>query len=152
VCGTVKLDIKHTMDSKKVRRMVVLHCNGKTYGNAYLITFNIGALPTHARARTHAHTHTLAPSILPLLEAPAEGFFWNLPEFGRLIRFDALHGCETWPHETHFTVRNSQKSLRAMMAGIAAQQAMCGSVRHRDSEATVPACLLSRRFLCKTCT
>jgi hypothetical protein len=28
------------------------------------------------------------------LEAPSEGFFWNLPEFGRRIRFDVLHGCE----------------------------------------------------------
>jgi hypothetical protein len=30
------------------------------------------------------------------------------------------------------------------------QQAMCGSVRYRDAETTVPACHLSR--LCKTCT
>jgi hypothetical protein len=37
----------------------------------------------------------LALSILPLLEALAEGFFWNLPEFGRRVRFDVLHGCET---------------------------------------------------------
>jgi len=42
-------------------------------------------------------THTLAPSNLPLLEAPTEVFFWNLPEFGRRIRFDALHECETRP-------------------------------------------------------
>ena len=41
--------------------------------------------------------HTLTPSILPLLEAPAEGFFWNLPEFGRRIRFYVLRGCETRP-------------------------------------------------------
>ena len=50
-------------------------------------------------------THTLAPSIPPLLEAPAEGFFWNLPEFGRHIRFDVLHGCETRPLEAHFQSR-----------------------------------------------
>jgi len=43
------------------------------------------------------HTHTLPPSILPLLEVPEEGFFWNLPEFSRRIRFDVLHGCETRP-------------------------------------------------------
>jgi hypothetical protein len=30
--------------------MVVLHCNGRTYGNAYLITFKVGPLS--------AHTHT----------------------------------------------------------------------------------------------
>jgi len=29
------------------------------------------------------------------LEAQAENLFWNLPEFGRRIRFDVLHGCET---------------------------------------------------------
>ena len=62
---------------------MVEHRNGKTYDNAYLITFKAGPL------RTHTHTHTLPPSILPLLEAPTEGFVWNLPEFGCRIRFDA---------------------------------------------------------------
>jgi hypothetical protein len=33
-----------------------------------------------------------------------------------------------------------------MLTGIAAQQAMCGSVRYRDAETTVLACHLSRRF------
>jgi hypothetical protein len=28
------------------------------------------------------------------LEAPVEGLFWNLPEFGHRIRFDVLHGRE----------------------------------------------------------
>ena len=56
------------------------------------ITFKVGPL----------RTHTLAPSILSLLEALAEGFFWNLPEFGCCIRFDVLHGCETHPLEAHF--------------------------------------------------
>jgi hypothetical protein len=28
------------------------------------------------------------------LEAPVEGFFWNLLEFGSHIRFDVLHVCE----------------------------------------------------------
>jgi hypothetical protein len=54
---------QHTMGSEKVPGMVVFHCNGKTYGNAYLTTF----------------THTLVPPILPLLEALVEGFFWNFP-------------------------------------------------------------------------
>jgi len=58
---------------------VVQHCNGRTYDNAYLITF---------KSRTLARTHTLAPSILQLLEAPAEGFFWNLPELSRRIECD----------------------------------------------------------------
>jgi hypothetical protein len=38
--------------------------------------------------------HTLAPSILPLLEALTEGFFWNLLEFGRRIPFNVFRGCE----------------------------------------------------------
>ena len=58
-------------------------------------------------------THILAPSILPLLEAPAEGFFWNLLEFGRRIPFDIFHGCETRLLEALFRVENSQKSLGA---------------------------------------
>ena len=61
------------------------------------MTFKVVPLRAHTHAHTHTHTHTLAPSILPLLETPAEGFFWNLPEFGRRIRFDVLHGCETRP-------------------------------------------------------
>ena len=64
-------------------------CNGRTYDNAYLITFKVGPL----------RTYTLAPSILPLLEAPAEGFFWNLSDFGRRIRFYVFHCCETLPLE-----------------------------------------------------
>jgi hypothetical protein len=31
---------------------------------------------------------------MPLLEASAEGFVWNLPNFGRRVRFDVLLGCE----------------------------------------------------------
>jgi hypothetical protein len=34
-----------------------------------------------------------------------------------------------------------------VMTGIAAQQAMCGSVHYRDPETTVPACDLAPRFL-----
>ena len=59
----------------------------------------------HTHARTHAHT--LAPSILPLLEGPAEGFFWNLPEFGRRIRIGVLHGCDT--HPLHLQSREEAK-------------------------------------------
>jgi len=73
--------------------------NGRTYDNTYLITFKVGPL----------HMHTLAPSILTFLEAPAEGFFWNLPEFGRRIRFYVLHGCEMRPLEAHFQSREQPK-------------------------------------------
>jgi hypothetical protein len=60
------------MDNQKVSGIVVLLCNGRTCGSAYLITFKAEPLCTHI----------LAPSILPLLEAPEEGFFRNLVEFG----------------------------------------------------------------------
>jgi membrane-associated PAP2 superfamily phosphatase len=70
----------YAMGSKKVPGMMVLHSKGMAYGNTYLIVFKVGPSLTYA----------LAPSILSLLEAPAEGFLWNLPEFGRPIRFDVL--------------------------------------------------------------
>ena len=57
--------------------------------------------------------HTLAPSTLPLLEAPVEGFFWNPPEFGHRIRFDVLHGCETRPPKAHFQSREQPKVTRS---------------------------------------
>ena len=57
---------------------MIENCNGRTYDNAYLVTLKVGPL----------RSHTLAPSIQPLLETPAEGFFWNLPEFGRRIECD----------------------------------------------------------------
>jgi hypothetical protein len=37
--------------------MVVLHCNGRTCGKAYLITFKVGPLRIHTH--THRHTHLL---------------------------------------------------------------------------------------------
>ena len=79
--------------------MVLLHCNGRTYDNAYLITFKVGPLGTH----------TLAHLILLLLEAPVESFLWNLTGLSRPISFDVPHGCEMGPHgvEAHF----NQKSL-----------------------------------------
>jgi hypothetical protein len=95
--------VVHTMVSQEVPGMEVLHCNGQTYGNAYLITFKVGLL----------RAYTLAPSILPLLEAPAEGFFWNLPEFSHRIRFDVIHGCETCPLEAHYQSREQPKVIRS---------------------------------------
>jgi hypothetical protein len=80
--------------------MEVLHCNCRTYSRVHLITFKVGPL----------HGHTLVPSILLFLVAPAGGFFWNLPEFGRRIRFDVRHNCETCPLEANFQSMESQKS------------------------------------------
>jgi hypothetical protein len=53
------------MGSKKVPGVVVLHCNVMTYGNANPLIFKVGLL----------RAHTLALSILPLLEKTVEGFF-----------------------------------------------------------------------------
>jgi hypothetical protein len=36
------------------------------------------------------------------MEAPAEGFFWNLPEIDSSIRFYDLFGSETCPIKAHF--------------------------------------------------
>jgi hypothetical protein len=74
------------MDTEEFPGMVTLHCNGRTYSSRQT-------------------THTLASSILPLLEAPAEGFFWNLPEFGRRILFDDFHGYETCSLGAYFQIR-----------------------------------------------
>jgi hypothetical protein len=57
-----------------------------------------------AHAHAHTHTHTF-PLIMPLLEAPVESFFWNLPEFGHCTRSDVLHGCKMCPLEAHFLSR-----------------------------------------------
>ena len=83
--------------------MVVLHCNGRTYGNAYLITFKVGPLGTH----------TLAHSILPLLEAPVEGFFLTYHH----IQFDVLHGCEAGPLEVeaHFQTKVTRSGIRVTL-------------------------------------
>jgi hypothetical protein len=92
---------------------------------------------------------------VPLLEAPSEGFFWNLPEFGRLIRFDVLHGCETCPLEAHF--QSKEQSIvtlseirrvrwlgddRNVFLGeelLHNKRCVCGAVRNRDAENIVPA-------------
>jgi hypothetical protein len=47
--------------------------------------------------------------MLPLLEAPSEVFFWDLPEFGHPIQFDILHSYETCPLEAHFESREQPK-------------------------------------------
>jgi hypothetical protein len=100
---------RYTRSSQKVPGNVVQHCNGSTCDNAYLITFKVRPL----------RTHPLAPSNLPLLEAPAEDFFWN-PTGVRIFRsstveFDLMSSMVAkrvplWPI---FRVGKSQKSLGA---------------------------------------
>jgi hypothetical protein len=71
------------MGTQKVPRTAKLHCTDRTYGNAYLITIKVEPFSAH--------------TLLPLLEASAENFFWNLSEFDCRIRLDALYGCEICP-------------------------------------------------------
>jgi hypothetical protein len=124
----------HMMGNQKVPRVLVSHCNGRTYGNV------------------QARTHTLAPSTLPLLEASAGGFFWTLPEFGRRIRCYVLYGRGTCPLEGHFQSREQPKVTR----GEIRRMRWLGDDTTSDvwlgAETTGPACHLSRRFLCTTCT
>jgi hypothetical protein len=86
-----------------------------------------------------------------LLEAPAGGLFWNVPEFGRRTRFDAHNGFETCPLEAHFQSRKQPKVTQSenrrlqwfgdektnFRPGIDASQAKRGSVRYRDTETVV---------------
>jgi hypothetical protein len=101
----------------------------------------------HSNSHTQTTPPPPAPSILPLLEALAEGFFRNLQEFRHLIKVDAPHGCEMCTLEAHFQSREQ----RDLESTVLAQQVMCGSVRYCDVETTVPACHLLHCFLCKTC-
>jgi hypothetical protein len=126
--------------SQKVPGMVVSHCNGRAHGSAYLITFTAGPL--------RAHTYTLAPSILPLLEAPAEGFFWSSAVAFRY----ALHGCGKCPLEAHFQSREQPKVTRSEIRRVRWLSDDTTSAVWLGAETTVPACHLSRRVLCTTCT
>jgi hypothetical protein len=106
-----------------------------------------------------ASAHTLAASIQPLLEAPAEGFFCNFPEFGRRIRCDILHGCEMCPLQADFQSREEPKVVRRESGdyGDLVMAWMLSSARNCcTSDVWLSAlswcrnrcpCLLSRRFL-----
>jgi hypothetical protein len=67
-----------------------------TYDNVQLTIFRVGIF------RAHAHTCSIDSA---LLEAPAEGLFWNLPEFNRRIQIRVLHVCKACHLETHFQSR-----------------------------------------------
>jgi hypothetical protein len=67
-------------------------------------------------------------------------FFRNIPEFRSCIGFDILPGYERAPLMP-LGARSGEYG-GWVMTGIAPQQAMCGSLRYRDAETTVPACHL----------
>jgi len=89
----------------------------KKFPEMWYTTVMVGHITNHLQSRTlactHTHTHTLAPSILPLLEAPVEGFLCNLLEFGHRIRFDVSHVCKKRPLEAHFQSREEPKVTRS---------------------------------------
>ena len=78
---------------------VVQHCNGRTYDNAYLITFKVGPLRTHA----------LAPSILPLLVAPAKSSFGIFRSSAVAFNLMSSMVVKCVPWRPIFRVGNSQK-------------------------------------------
>jgi hypothetical protein len=69
---------------------------------------------------------------------------WNSLEFKRRIRFDALRGCETYPLEDPYQSREQPRVTRSEIGRVlwlgddgrrtAAQLAMCGSARCRETE------------------
>jgi hypothetical protein len=147
----------YTMGSQKVPEIMVLHCNGRTYDSAYLITFNIGPC---------VHTYLLHRSCRSWKHQRKASFGIFLSS---TLAFDSMTStvAKRVPLGPISRVGNSQKSLGArsgeyggwVMTGTAAQQAMCGSVRYCDAVTIVPAWHLSRRFLrtatrnlCRTCT
>jgi hypothetical protein len=49
------------------------------------------------------------------LEAPAQGFFCYLPEFGRGIGSDIVRGCETFYFEANFQKKEQSKVTQSEM-------------------------------------
>jgi hypothetical protein len=66
-------------------------------------------LQNRALASERSLPQTHAPPILPLLEAPTDGFFWKHPECDRRTQFDVLHGWEACPIEDDFHSREQPK-------------------------------------------
>jgi hypothetical protein len=94
----------YTMDGQKVPGMMILHCNGRTYGNAYLITLKARPL--------RPHTHLLHRSCHGWKHRRKASFL-IFPEFGCHIRFDVFHGCETCPLEAQFQSRKQPQVTRS---------------------------------------
>jgi hypothetical protein len=111
-----------TRRSQKVPGMVaLLHCNGRTHGNAYLITFQVGPL----------RTCSIDPATV---EAPAEGSVG-------ILRSSAL-AFHSMPSSVAKRFPLRQGTARSAECGgwVMTQQAMSGSVCYRDAATTVSAC------------
>jgi hypothetical protein len=136
---------KHTKGSQKVPGMVILHCNG----------VHTAALSwSSSKQDPCTHTHLLHPSCHCWKRRRKALFIYCFLNFlSSAVAFDLMSSmvAKRVPLRLIFEVGNSQTSLGARSGEyggwVMTQQAMCGSVRYRDAETTVPACHLSRRFL-----
>jgi hypothetical protein len=127
----------------------VVHCNnGRIYGNAYPIIFTVELLCTH----THTHTCSIGPATVGsagrrlLLESS-----WARPSHSIWCPPRLRNVSSRGPFAEQGTAQSHWERDQEISVAGWWQQAMCGSVRYRDAETTVPACHLSRRFLCKPC-
>jgi hypothetical protein len=78
----------------------------KTFPELWYCTALVGHTTTRTSFKVEpVRMYTIARSALSLLEAPEQGFFWNLSEFRRRIRFNALYRCEKCPLEGNFQSR-----------------------------------------------
>jgi len=116
----------YTWGCQKVPGIVVKHSNGRTYDNAYLITFKVRPLSTH----------TLAPSILHCWKHRRKASFGifrsSVVEFDLMSSMVAKHV----PLRPIFRVEKSQKSLGArsgeydgwVMTGMLFSVRNCGTI------------------------
>jgi hypothetical protein len=142
--------VMYMMGSQKVPGMVVLHCDGRTYGNGYLITFKAGPLCTHTCSintaivestdgrllseyfgvrLSHSVWH---PSSMVVKHVPSRPIF-RAGNSHKVTFKDLIHS--EWV-QWIIVVGWCQEYISRR--GIAAQQAMCGSVHYRDAETTDP--------------
>jgi hypothetical protein len=104
--------------SQKILGMMVFHCNGGTYGNAYLIILKVGPLRVHLHAHAHARARARARApVLPLLEAPAEASFGIFRSLAIAFELMSSRVVERVPLNSIFRVGNRQKSLRSRSEG-----------------------------------
>jgi hypothetical protein len=80
------------MGTQKVPGIVVLHCTGTTYGNAYLIALKVEPLCSRSHTHTHTHTHTLTHthSLNPAIVGSTGGR--HLSESSRVLSLEAKSG------------------------------------------------------------
>jgi hypothetical protein len=118
----------------------------KKFPERWYCTVLLGYTATVTKSRTHTYTHLLHGSCR-CWKHRFKAFFGIF--LTSAVAFDVMSSMAVKhiPLWTIFRVRNSQKWLgeRSGECGgwVMTQQAICGSVRYRDAETTIPACHLS---------